>query len=185
MERGKKGQFLIGHTGWNKGLLGYRKGFKHSEETKKKLSLLHIGKKPYQMTDEIRKNMSDAKKRNPTRYWFGKTRPEETRKKISEGNRGKVRTEAVRLKIGEAQVGGRNYCWKGNNVGYYGLHKWVRRWKGVPQMCEFCGVEGRKNGRNWSIHWANKSGKYIRDLFDWIALCVRCHSQYDHNLITL
>ena len=38
------------------------KGFKHSEETKIKMSLAKKGKKPYVMTDEIRKNMSLARK---------------------------------------------------------------------------------------------------------------------------
>jgi len=29
------------------------------------------------------------------------------------------------------------------------------------------------------IHWANKSGEYLRDKDDWIRLCCKCHKKYD------
>jgi len=38
---------------------------------------------------ETRRKMSEAKKRNPTNYWLGKSFPVEVRKKISEALRGK------------------------------------------------------------------------------------------------
>lgn len=31
----------------------------------------------------------------------------------------------------------------------------------------------------WSIHWANRSHKYLRDLTDWTALCIPCHRKHD------
>src|SRR6185312_1937249 len=37
-------------------------------------------------------------------------------------------------------------------------------------------VKGRR-----SIHWANISGKYKRDLSDWIALCTLCHTAFDNK----
>lgn len=67
------------------------------------------------------------------------------------------------------------YNWKGERVGYRGLHRWVVRELGTPKTCEFCGEEG--NGH--SMHWANKSHKYKRVLNDWIRLCVKCHRNYD------
>jgi len=66
--------------------------------------------------------------------------------------------------------------WIGDEVGYRGLHDWVRKNKGKPIECEFC---GKKKTTPNSIHWANKSHKYKRDLDDWLALCVKCHKKYD------
>jgi hypothetical protein len=60
-----------------------------SEETKKKMSEAHKGKKPYQMTDEIRKNMSKAlkgrkgKKGKDNHFWKGGITPESKRIRMS------------------------------------------------------------------------------------------------------
>jgi hypothetical protein len=64
--------------------------------------------------------------------------------------------------------------WKGDSVGYFGLHTWVQRKKGKVNQCELCGKIGR-------IDWANKSYKYKRDLNDWVALCHKCHFNRDKN----
>lgn len=70
-------------------------------------------------------------------------------------------------------TGEKAHSWKGNNIGYTQLHNWVRKSLGNPQKCEHCGkIEGK-------FHWANKSRKYLRDLNDWIRLCISCHSKYD------
>ena len=69
--------------------------------------------------------------------------------------------------------------WKGDNVSYRRLHMWVVKKKGQPDVCEKCGKAGLK-GRQ--IHWANKSGKYKRDLNDWIRLCQSCHKYFDSSL---
>lgn len=63
--------------------------------------------------------------------------------------------------------------WKGDAVGYSGLHKWVYRQLGEPKKCEHCGT---RKGR---LEWANKSHKYKRILSDWMALCKKCHKEYD------
>lgn len=74
-------------------------------------------------------------------------------------------------------------AWKGNGVGYRGLHHWVERLMGVPKICDICGIENRpaKDGRR-TIQWSNRSGEYRRDLTDWQALCYKCHGQYDKEL---
>jgi len=66
--------------------------------------------------------------------------------------------------------------WKGDNVGYDALHGWVERELGKPKKCTFCGV----SDENKKYEWANKSGKYKRDLTDWIRLCKKCHHKYDY-----
>lgn len=42
-------------------------------------------------------------------------------------------------------------------------------------ICEFC--KGIFYG--YKIHWANKTGFYLREKEDWIRLCAKCHRNYD------
>lgn len=70
----------------------------------------------------------------------------------------------------------KNVNWKGDDVGYVGLHGWVRRRLGEPNECKIC---GNKNLRHRQYHWANISKRYFRDESDWIRLCVKCHKEFD------
>ena len=70
--------------------------------------------------------------------------------------------------------------WRGAEVGYNSLHKWVSNRLGKPQSCESCGIKGSR-GTKRDYHWSNISGKYLRDLGDWQRLCVPCHSKFDNN----
>lgn len=72
----------------------------------------------------------------------------------------------------EFKKGQISHNYKGDAVGYHALHTWLRRKLGAPINCEHCG--GNKN-----LEWANKSWTYQRDISDWIALCKKCHGQYD------
>ena len=69
--------------------------------------------------------------------------------------------------------------WKGDEVGYSGVHHWLTREYGSPSQCEHCGKVGEKSGRAWTIQWANRTGSYKRDLGDWLKLCRDCHRKYD------
>lgn len=64
--------------------------------------------------------------------------------------------------------------WKGDNVGYCGIHSWVKKHLGKPKRCEICGTTKAKK-----FDWSNKSGNYKRNLSDWQRLCVACHFNYD------
>lgn len=108
-------------------------------------------------------------------FWFGKKRSLEDIEKISKSNRGKHHSIRTEFKKGD-NVGKKNYEWKGINVSYRSLHKWVMRWLGCPTKCENC---GKKEINNRLIHWANRSGRYLRNLNDWIRLCSKCHGKYD------
>jgi hypothetical protein len=100
--------------------------------------------------------------------WFkGKKLSTEHRKALSLSHLGKFQDEA-------------SSQWRGDKVGYSGLHEWVRRKLGTPDACEHCGKVGLK-GRQ--IHWANKSRNYQRDLTDWVRLCVSCHWLYDGKVV--
>lgn len=71
-------------------------------------------------------------------------------------------------------IGSKNPMWKGNDVGYSPLHRWVRRWKGSPKFCSNC-------GSTEYLTWASISREYKRDLSDWKQLCQGCNLRYDHG----
>lgn len=75
-----------------------------------------------------------------------------------------------RLKEGKATH------WKGDKAGYHAKHRWVESKLGKPNTCAKC-KKGELKGAQ--IHWANRSGKYKRDLKDWIRLCAGCHGRFD------
>lgn len=72
-----------------------------------------------------------------------------------------------------------NPNWKGDKVGYWGVHKWVQKELGNPMRCDKC---ERKDLSYRQYNWANISRKYKRDLSDWIRLCAKCHVHYDRNI---
>lgn len=64
---------------------------------------------------------------------------------------------------------GHKASWKGDEVGYGGIHRWIERKLGKNRLCSRCGkVEG------W-FDWHNTSGSYKRDFNDWERLCKSCH----------
>ena len=79
-------------------------------------------------------------------------------------------------KLGKKRIGEKNTNWKGDEVGYGGLHAWVKRHKGKPNQCELCEMF-HESGH--MLDWANKSGEYKRELNDWLRLCRTCHGKYD------
>ncbi len=74
--------------------------------------------------------------------------------------------------LSECKLGPKNPRWKGNKVGYSGVHAWIRERYVKPEFCERCYKVPPRD-------LANKSGKYIRDLGDWWYLCRRCHMESD------
>lgn len=78
----------------------------------------------------------------------------------------------------EKRCGKNHYNWKGDNVGYFGLHEWVKKTMGQPKNCEHC---PKTDLKGMKIHWANISGKYRRDVNDWVRLCVKCHWDFDRE----
>lgn len=76
-------------------------------------------------------------------------------------------------------TGEKSPWWKGPSVGYRGLHIWVQQVLGKTNKCESCG----KKGTGHKMHWANISGQYLREISDWVRLCVKCHKDFDMNRI--
>jgi len=71
--------------------------------------------------------------------------------------------------------GSNHYAWKGDAVGYRGLHYWLRRVIGIPGPCIDCG--SIKN-----CQWSNTDGKYRRSIVDYVSRCPSCHKIHDINL---
>jgi hypothetical protein len=149
---------LKGRKVWNKGLKGMQKG---SSTSFKK------GHIPW-----------SKGKIGVLKAWNkGIPRDEETKRKISETKR--IRRNTYKLQIEE-----NNPMWKGDMVGYGGVHRWIRNKRGRADKCEKCGaISGlTKHGRN-NIQYANLSGEYKRNITDWIALCISCHSKLDNKVM--
>lgn len=158
------------------------KGRKLTEEHKEKIRKANLGKK--QSPETVEKRVS--KIRGVPSKLRGVKLSEEHKKKLSEIKKGKTPKnfndmQKLAWESNKFRVGVLNHIWKGDSVGYVGLHMWVKKELGAPDTCEFCkksGLYGRV------IHWANKSGEYRRSKSDWIRLCVSCHSKYDKSYET-
>jgi len=127
-------------------------------------------------------------KKGKNHPYFGKSSPAlgkhwtlsaETRKKMSKAQKGKRHPWITEQLTGTKIPSNSNELhpdWKGDEVSYRNLHRWVERKRGKPQKCEHCGTSEKRR-----YHWANKSRKYKRDLDDWFRLCIPCHKKYDHK----
>lgn len=57
---------------------------------------------------------------------------------------------------------------------YIYLHVWVAKKLGKPMWCWNC-----KDNTKSKYVWANKSGEYQKNIFDWERLCYTCHQAKD------
>ena len=122
----------------------------------------HLGKKYKPMSLMGKKNISKSKKG----------------KKLTENHKKKLRKPKSISPKRFSNQGENHYEWKGNNVSYNGIHKWIQRKLGKPDTCKKCGKSKLKKHQ---IHWANISDEYKRDKNDWLRLCSGCHGKYDKN----
>lgn len=74
---------------------------RHSDESKKKISEAHKGKK---LSEKHRKKLSEVRKGEGS-YWYGKTFPEEIKNKLSEFRKGKKLSEEHKKQISEGMKG--------------------------------------------------------------------------------
>jgi hypothetical protein len=100
----------LGEKHWHYGVRGEQShwfGRKHSEESIEKMRSVKIGKKHSEETKQMHREKSLGKN-NP---FFGRTHSAETRKIISDKNRGTIISEAHRLKItGQNSKAARVFC---------------------------------------------------------------------------
>lgn len=136
------------------------KGRKLTEETKRKISLSHLGNKNA----------------------LGHKLSKESKLKISLANRGKHNSPSTEIKKGQhisltTEFKGEydNPKWRGDKVGNRALHTWIKRHKSKPEVCENC-----KIARPYDL--ANISHQYKRDINDFKWLCRKCHFDFDGRL---
>src|SRR3990167_5779932 len=172
-------------------------GKKRSEEIKKKIRLSTLGKKNHNWKEKI-KNVclicNQIYECIPSRYkskycsrgcyslskigikpWNKNLTKEEhpSLMNVSKKMTG-ILNPRYGLKIPEEKTNN----WKGDNVGYAGIHTWVKKHKPKISLCERC-------NKNKPYDLANISGKYKRDISDFEWLCRRCHMQKDGRINNL
>jgi len=80
----------------------------------------------------------------------------------------------ISIRISILKKGKLNVQWKGDEVGYNALHKWIRKNKPKPLLCVRCNLRH-------ALDLANISGLYKRDVNDFEWLCRRCHILSDNR----
>jgi len=129
-----------------------------SDDAKEKIRQSKLGKK---LSNEHKDNIGFSLKGKYTKenHWsYGKKLSEEHKQKISNS----------------ALKGSKHHNWAGNEVSYTALHDWVRRRLFKPEFCMLCEIKS-------PFELANISGKYKRDLTDWLWLCSKCHRIFDNQ----
>ncbi|MEK6880595.1 MAG: hypothetical protein AABY22_13340 [Nanoarchaeota archaeon] len=155
--------------------LNLRKGYKMSEETKRKIGLGNKGKKVSKEVLEIRRKIMKEKWTN-LEY---RKHMSEVHKGQSNIFRGLTKETDIRLKEkGERNRGEKRYNWKGDKVSYSSLHDYIKCYLKKSNRCQNCELETNK------LDLANVSGEYKRDLSDWEWLCRKCHVIKDRNRIS-
>lgn len=72
-----------------------------------------------------------------------------------------------------ARSGDKHPSWKGDKVGYSGIHLWVATYWGRESKCEKCKTTTAKR-----YEWANL-GILNRERKNWKRLCKKCHVKLD------
>ena len=78
-------------------------------------------------------------------------------------------SEESKQRIRFANLGEKNNSWKGDDVGYWGLHKWINRNRPKPQSGK-CGICNNRSLR----HAVNVTGIYER--FQELEICLQLMS---------
>jgi uncharacterized protein YlaI len=78
-------------------------------------------------------------------------------------------------KIKLSKLGQKNPMWVDRPKHLPTLHTWVRRNKPKKELCEHCNEKP-------AFDLANVSGKYLRNINDYIWLCRSCHMIFDNRM---
>ena len=100
-----------------------------------------------------------------------------TKDKIREKATGRKLKQSTKDKISQANknlIDSNNPNWKGDEAGYVALHKWVRKRKFKPEVCEIC-------KKNKPKELSNIDHNYRRQVKDYRWLCIECHRNYDNK----
>ena len=188
-----KNRISKAHKGKPSGMLGKY----HSEETKKKLRVARIGRKPMlgkNHTKVAREKMSKAHIGNTNGFqkghkmWLGRKHTKETKRKISEirkttgapWNLGRKFSEEHRRKISEAKKGDKCHFWRGGVSFEPYSTDWTETLRrSIRQRdrytCQICGKEP-----TIFVHHIDYDKKNC-DPENLITLCKDCHNKTNFN----
>ena len=113
-------------------------------------------------------------------YWKGRTFTEEHKRKIGQASVKLWANQREKMLKGPHSVGkgSKSAHWRGDDVGYQGLHQCIVQYYGKPTHCE--NLECNKI--SISFEWAKlRARKYKRRRENFIMLCASCHRKYDKN----
>jgi len=190
-----------------KGQIAWNKGKKMSEESRKKLSeslrgrtqtnpnsiknLIHIpfpkGHKPWNKEVKgIHLSSESEFKKGCVPWNKGKKLSKEHCENLSKSHQGQAGFFKGKKRLD--LTGEKHALWKGDKANYEAIHSWMYRHFGKANKCENpeC-VYPRLNKRGKMMlspkkfHWANKTGKYLRQRDDWMMLCPSCHLIHDRK----
>jgi len=160
MSKSKIGHFVSEETKRNislvkKGKSNGREGYKHKEESKKKMS----------------KTMNYLYKNNLiSPPMLNKKHSKETKQQMSIITRNVILSKNI-------NNGFSDEFWNGYNICERALHTWLRRFKYNFGLCETCGKIINK------LHLANmKNHEYTRNPNDYDYLCISCHRKLDKGM---
>lgn len=156
---------------------------KLTEETKEKMRKAHKGKKcpwtsEYNKKHRVGENNPNYGKKGKDSFNYGFKHTEETKIKMSKAHTGMKLSDEHVKNISLGKIAEKNPMWKGDDVEYHALHEWIRNRFPKPELCMVC-------AKVPPYDLANVSGKYLRDLNDWLYLCRKCHMDADGRLINL
>lgn len=112
-------------------------------------------------------------------------RTKEHNRKIGKALKGKPKSLIHKIKMSESAkkrlaLPENNPNYRGDKVGYIGIHIWLRKKFGYPIACDDCGLLGEKVNNKWTVVYALKKGKkYERNRDSFITLCNKHHRNYD------
>ena len=101
----------------------------------------------------------------------------EVREKISNTSKGRKPWNTGK-KVGKllnSPFGKNHWNWRGDAVGYSGLHIRIKKSFPKPQNCNLCGKEAK-------LELANISQKYKLEISDWMWICRSCHMKQEFKL---
>ncbi len=132
------------------------KGWRHTAEARAKIGAASRGRKT---SPETRAKLSAAKLGNTNS--LGHTVSDEVRAKLSA--------------LASSRTAENSPRWRGDDVGYSALHRWMNNKYPRTGTCEACGEVS-------NTEWSNVDHMYRRIRADWQELCKSCHDTFDINL---